>query len=100
MRSRAAATAFALLSLTSGALAQTAQPTMPHRQPRAGTAPAPAPAAKPDAGPSDMEATRKRFEANAAKQTEADRKRDAKLNHSMRSICGGCDAPSANRPRP
>jgi len=98
MRSHALATAFALLILTGGALAQTAQPAMPHRQPR--TTGAPETAATPDAGASSLEATRKRFEANAAKQTESDRKRDAKLNNSMRSICAGCDAPSAKRARP
>jgi hypothetical protein len=95
MHLRLAAAALGVVTLVSGsAAAQTAQP--PHiRQPRPATAPT-----APGAGtqPVDLDATRKQFDRNAAKQAEADRKRDAKLSHSMGSICDGCGGTAAAKP--
>lgn len=99
MLSRVTAAVIGLMAITGGAFAQTGIPAAPHPQPRS-TVPPDGTAAAASPGSTDLDATRKRFEANAAKQAESDRKRDAKLNISMRSICAGCDAPSAKRVRP
>lgn len=75
----------------------------------------PAPARRPQpaadspsapGAPVDLDATRKRFDANAARTADHDRKMDAKLKRSMGSICAGCEAASpakrsrAARPAP
>lgn len=84
--------ALALLTLAGGALAQSPPIPAQARQPRPAGA-----AAETMLGtqPADLEATRKRFEANSAKTAEGDRRRDAKLNQSMRSICAGCGGTTA-----
>lgn len=92
MHLRLAAAALGVLALLGGRAA--AQPPLV-RQPRPATAP---PAPVTNGQPVDLDATRKQFDTNAAKQAEADRKRDAKLSHSMRSICEGCGGAVAVRP--
>lgn len=90
------AAALALLCLTSSAcLAQAMPPATPMRQPRPAAAPDPM---VPDpTAPVDLEATRKRFDANAAKTADTDRKRDSKLKQSMGSICAGCGPTSPGK---
>jgi hypothetical protein len=80
-----------LLCLSGGPCLAQAAPSAPAtRQPR--------PAAAPDpTAPVDLEATRKRFDANAAKTALSDRKRDLKLKQSMGSICAGCEPASPGK---
>lgn len=87
-----AAAALTLLCLTSSpCLAQAMPPATATRQPR--------PAGPPDPTTTiDLEATRKRFDANAAKTADSDRRRDLKLKHSMGSICAGCRPASPGKP--
>lgn len=97
MRHRLIAAGFGLFALTAGASAQTVTPAtqVPHRQPRP-TATDPAPGTP--AAALDLDATRKRFDANVAKQNESDRKRNSRLESSMRSICSGCGDAPATKP--
>jgi len=90
------AAALTLLCLTGSAcLAQAMPPATVMRQPRPAAAPD---LAKPDpTAPVDLEATRKRFDANAAKTADTDRKRDSKLKQSMGSICAGCGPTSPGK---
>lgn len=88
---RRAAAAFTVLCLTGGpCLAQAVPPAPATRQPRPAVAPDPA-------APVDLEATRKRFNANAAKTADTDRKRDLKLKRSMGAICAGCGPASPGK---
>ncbi|MCJ2132678.1 hypothetical protein MKK69_01105 [Methylobacterium sp. J-026] len=94
---RAAAGLGFLILASTACLAQSAPPAAPARRPQPSAA-VPAPAT--NAGPVDLEATRKRFDTNSAKTAASDRKRDAKLKQSMGSICAGCEAtPPAKRGR-
>lgn len=95
MQARLTAAALAILALTGGARAQTAQAEPQLRQPRP-TVPAPNAAAPPI----DLEATRKKFDAEATKRATGDRRRDAQLNHAMRTICQGCDGTAPARRAP
>lgn len=88
-----------LFLVIGGACAQTAPVPGHVRQPRPIVAPsAVAPSSAAETPSIDLDATRKRFDKNSAKQAEADRKRDAKLNQSMRSICAGCDGARTSKP--
>jgi len=96
MLRRLIAAALGFLTLVSGgALAQTPASPPHDQQPRSTQSPN---AFGAEAPPTDLEATRRRFDQNAARRAEGDRKRDAKLGHSMRSICEGCGGTAAMKP--
>lgn len=82
---RAAATLTFLCLINGPSLAQAVPPATATRQPSPTAAPNPTATV-------DLEATRKRFDANAAKTVDNDRRRDLKLKQSMSSICAGCDS--------
>lgn len=97
MRSSRTAAVLAILVLASSPCLAQSDPSMAQPRRRQPTAVDSAPVT---GAPVDLDATRKRFDANAAKTADRDRKRDAKLKQSMGSICAGCEAaPSARRTR-